>query len=132
MRLPAVAVLLLTLASPVAAQTDSVANEVVAVSAPEAEAVRLSPPASTSSAGDDSFFQSLGRDYRTFFTSTDTARTLVVFGAGAASVSSWDVQATRSAHAAWSDDVFGPGRLAGGWMEQMAFAGGVYAVGRMS
>jgi membrane-associated phospholipid phosphatase len=78
------------------------------------------------------FLQSVKQDFKTFFTSPDTARTLIVFGTGALSVGKWDEPVTGEAHADWPHPVFAPGQTAGNFLVHAAAAGGTYAFGRLS
>jgi membrane-associated phospholipid phosphatase len=134
MRVPAATIVLLALAAPVAAQSSSGLEDgapVVAPAVPDDQTVE-SVGEAAGDAKPEPFLQALKQDFSTFFTSSDTARTMVVFGTGALSVSRWDAPAARSAHAHWSDEAFGAGKVAGGFYTQMALAGGTYFAGRLS
>lgn len=79
-----------------------------------------------------SFLSALGRDFRTFFTTPDAARTVGVLGAGALFASQWDAEGVKTAGAGWPDDVFGPGQLAGNFLVQLAAGGSTYVAGRVT
>jgi membrane-associated phospholipid phosphatase len=78
------------------------------------------------------FFQAVKDDFRTFFTSPETARTMIVFGTGALSVAKWDVPVAGEAQARWSGDLFGHGQTGGDFLAHVAAAGGTYAIGRLT
>ena len=78
------------------------------------------------------FFQALGRDFRTFFTNPDAAKTVGLVGAGALFASQWDTEGARTAGTEWPDDVFDPGKLGGNFLVHAAAGGGTYLLGRAS
>ena len=118
----AVAFTLALSASDVGAQSTDTATAL-----PPAEDARL---ADEPVAKDDPFFRSIGRDFKRFFTTTDTVRTIGVVGAGALFASHWDTSTARTVQGAWPGDAFEPGKLAGNFLTHMAAGGGTYLFGR--
>lgn len=96
-----------------------------------ADAPAFVPPA-VRPASRPSFFGAIGGDFQSFFSTPATVRTLGLVGAGALLASPWDAVNTRRADTAWSDDAFGPGKVAGNFFAQLAAGGGTYLVGRVS
>jgi membrane-associated phospholipid phosphatase len=74
----------------------------------------------------------VGGDFHRLFSSDDTLWTVGVMGAGALAASPSDDWSLRSAQEHWSHDTFGPGRLAGNFLVNVAVSGGTYLVGRAS
>jgi len=130
MRLPVAVTLVVALAgTPAAAQT--IAPRVGNLPVPEASGSQQGlPDWSNRVSSDGSFFGAVKNDFKTFFTSPDTAWTMSILGGSAMAVSKWDKTVTREAHEDLSASTFHPGSIAGNFMVQMAGAGGTYFLGR--
>jgi membrane-associated phospholipid phosphatase len=79
---------------------------------------------------DGSFFGAVKNDFKTFFTSPDTAWTIGILGGTAMAASKWDRSVATEAHEDLSASTFHYGSVAGSFMVQMAGAGGTYFLGR--
>ncbi|HEX5110490.1 MAG TPA: phosphatase PAP2 family protein [Vicinamibacterales bacterium] len=130
MRLPVAAALVVALAgTPAAAQT--IDPRVGDLPVPEASGSQQGLPdwSSRASSG-GSFFGAVKNDFKTFFTSTDTAWTMGILGGAAVAATKWDKPVAVEAHEDLSASTFHPGSIAGNFMVQMAGAGGTYFFGR--
>ena len=127
-------------ASSAGAQTDSLSGDlsrsvaqVLAADQPSVQADDLFTSAESTAAGrrsSPSLFTTIGQDFRTFFTTPSTMRTLGMVGAGALVAAEFDRPVAHSAQAEWDRRTFDAGSVAGNFFTQLGIAGGTYLLGR--